>query len=139
LLGWANGYFQSTKAIGNPNLKDTWMLPTWAPSQAGPDKEKLAALDIWDGQKAKTQTKTIVQDTKAWKLVGTVRTGKNYAALLLVDEGRVQRFSLGDVLPNGEKVVGVTHGTLKIENNGAEQEIKLFSPGNQDKDKLEKK
>jgi hypothetical protein len=137
LLGWLNGYFQVTKSVNNPHLKDTWSLPTWAPASAGPEKEELAGLDIWDGQKSKSQKKNLVQDSKAWRLVGTVRTGKKYTAIVQIDGGRIQHIALGDVLPNGEKVTGVANGTLQIDNNGTQQEIKLFQPG--DKDKLEKK
>jgi hypothetical protein len=136
-LGAASGYFQARKAVENPLLKETWSLPSWAPYRTGPEKAKLASLDIWDGQKNRAAVvKPVVQSTKAWRLVGTVRSGKNYAAVVLLEaEGRVQHLAAGDVLPNGEKVVGVRQGSLQIDNGGNMQEIKLFQPSDQQKKK----
>lgn len=138
LLGWGNGFFQARKAVDNPHLKETWSLPAWAPSHIGPEKDKWAALEIWDGQKARAEVAAapVVESFKAWRLVGTVRSGKNYAAVVQLNtEGKVQRFAAGDVLPNGEKVTSVSHGMLQIESNGDHKEIKLFQPGNQQEKK----
>jgi hypothetical protein len=138
LLGWANGYFQATKPVDNPLLKDTWSLPSWAPYRVGEEKAKLATLDIWDGQKsrASAMTKPAAQSATAWRLVGTVRSGKSYAAVIQLDaEGRIRRVTAGDALPNGEKVVGVRDGSLQIDNNGNAQEIKLFQSSDQQEKK----
>ncbi|MBY0510759.1 MAG: hypothetical protein K2P94_11500 [Rhodospirillaceae bacterium] len=136
-LGSASGYFQARKAVENPLLKETWSLPSWTPYRTGPEKAKLAAMDIWDGQKSRAAAvKPVVQSTKVWRLVGTVRSGKNYAAVVLLEaEGRVQRVVGGDVLPNGEKVIGVRQGSLQIDSDGKMQEIKLFQSIDQQKKK----
>jgi hypothetical protein len=137
-LGWGNGYFQARKAVDNPHLKETWSLPAWRPSHIGPEKDKWTELEIWDGQKSRAAAAAapVAQNSKAWRLVGTVRSGRTYAAVVQLNtEGKVQRFMAGDVLPNGEKVTGVSHGTLQIENNGDRQDIKLFQPDNQQEKK----
>lgn len=133
LLGLANGLFHAAKRVDNPHLNDNWTLPSWTRYHVGPEKAKLVEMDIWDGQKSpNVKPKETVQATKAWRFVGTVRTGKNYTAMIqLESEGRVQRIAQGDTLPNGEKVIGVNNGALQIENNGDQQEIKLFQSDKQ--------
>ncbi len=126
LLGWANGYFQASKQVVNPDLTDNWAVPNWTPYRAGPERMIVAAMNIWDGKRAVVAKKDETIQ-KTWQLVGTVRSGKTYAAIIQLSEGkRIQRAVAGDVLPNGEKVIGVENGTLQIDIAGTEQEIKLF-------------
>ncbi len=131
LLGWANGYFQATGAVDNPNLKETWSVPNWSPYHAGPERALFAGLDIWDGRKpTTTAAKPEVKAQQTWAFLGTVRTGKTYAAVILLgDSGRVQRSVPGDVLPNGGIIVAVGNGSLQIDVAGDQQEIKLFQSG----------
>ena len=127
LLGWLNGYFQAAKSIENPNLQEIWAVPDWTPFRAGPERQIFAALEIWDGKKAAAATKQVVQDQQAWRLVGTVRTGKTYTAVIqLADGGRIQRAVTGDTLANGEKILAVENGLLRFDSGGNQQEIKLF-------------
>ena len=130
LLGWMNGYVQASRTIDNPNLKETWAVPDWAPTHVGPERAVFATLDIWDGKKPlTTAARQEAPAKKAWEFVGTVRTGRSYAAMILVgDSGRVQRALPGDVLPNGEKIIAVGNGSLQIDVSGDHQEIKLFQP-----------
>ncbi len=127
-IGWMNGFFQATRTIDNPNLKETWSVPNWAPAHIGPERAMLSALDIWEGGKKPLSAVKEVPK-QAWRLIGTVQAGKSYAAVILLSDGkRVQRAAAGDVLPNGEKVLAVGHGSLQIEVSGTQQEIKLFKP-----------
>ena len=129
LLGWVNGYFQASKVIDNPNLKDTWSVPNWTPYHTGPERARFAMLDIWDGKKLQAAVKQDAAAKKPWQLVGTVRTGTTYAAVVLLgSDGRVQRMAPGDDLPNGEKILAVGNGSLQIDVSGEQQEIKLFQP-----------
>lgn len=130
-LGWANGYFQASRMIDNPSLKDTWSVPEWSPYRAGPERALFATLDIWDGRKPViVAAKSDAKPVQAWVFIGTVRTGKTYAAVILLgDSGRVQRAAPGDLLPTGEKVVAVADGSLQIDVAGDQREIKLFQSG----------
>jgi len=128
LLGWANGYFQASKEVENPDLKDTWAVPAWAPYHAGPERTLFSQIDIWDG--VKRQAAPAPASVKqAWQFVGTVRQGEVFAAMILIgDTGRIRRATPGDTLPNGEKIVAVEKGLLQLEVSGNQQEIKLFEP-----------
>ena len=129
LLGWMNGYFQSSRAIDNPNLKDTWSVPNWTPYHTGPERALITTLDIWDGKKPQAIAAKPEPAKKAWQFVGTTRTGKAYAAVILLgDEGRIQRVMSGDLLPNGEKILAVGNGSLQIDTGSEQREIKLFQP-----------
>ena len=119
----------NSEAVANPNLAETWSVPIWAPFRAGPGRMLFASADVWDGaKKVATAAKTEVT-VKSWQFIGTVRTGKSYAAVILIGEtGKVQRAAEGDTLPNGEKIVAVGNGALQIDVSGTSQEIKLFDP-----------
>lgn len=129
LLGWLNGYFHANRSVDNPNLRDTWAVPTWSPYRAGPERATLAALDMWDGKKSQKIVKQEAQPQQTWQLVGTVRTGKTFTAIIQLGDGRIRRSSLGDALPNGEKILDVGNGYLQIDVSGNQQEIKLFQQG----------
>ncbi len=136
VIGWTSGSFYAAKAVDNPDLKDTWSLPAWKPYRAGPEKAKFAELDIWDGQKDGPKPKQDTGPAKSWRLVGTVRNGKNYTAVVqIATEAGIQRVKQGDLLPNGEKVIGVGNGSLRIDDNGNAQEIKLFQSDDQQEKK----
>jgi len=137
VIGWTSGSLYAAKAVDNPDLKETWSLPAWKPYRAGPEKAKFAELDIWDGQKdGAAKPKQDAGPTKSWRLVGTVRSGKNYTAVVqIASEERIQRVKQGDLLPNGEKVLDVGNGSLRIDDNGNSQEIKLFQPDDQQEKK----
>ena len=126
-LGWANGFYQASRPVDNPNLKETWSVPAWTPYRAGPGKALFANLDIWDGAKKPTTTTVKQEAVQAWQFVGTVRTGKSFAAVILMgDTGRVRRATAGETLPNGEKIVDVENGLLHLDVDGTERQIKLF-------------
>jgi len=128
VLGWMNGYFQASKQAVNPDLSDNWAVPNWTPYRAGPEGMIVAAMNIWDGKRAPVAKKEETAE-KTWQLVGTVRSGKTYTAIIQLSEGgRIQRAEPGGVLPNGEKVVAVENGVLQIDVGGTQQEIKLFQP-----------
>ncbi len=124
-LGWLHGFIQTSKQVTNPNLQDSWSLPVWAPYHAGPERAVFATTDMWDGAK-KTTAKSSAQPQQSWQFVGTVRTGKTYAAVILAGSNAVKRMVPGDVLPNGEKILAVKNGLLRIDAAGVEQELKLF-------------
>ncbi len=129
VMGWLAGYFQATRAVANPNLAETWSVPIWAPFRAGPERMLFASADVWDGAKKVATTAKADTTVKPWQFIGTVRTGKSYAAVILIgDTGKVQRAAEGDTLPNGEKIVAVGNGVLQIDASGTPQEIKLFDP-----------
>ena len=89
----------------------------------------FASADVWDGAKKVAVAAKPDAQQQAWQFIGTVRTGKSYAAMILLGgTGRVQRASEGDTLPNGEKIVDVGNGTLQIDASGTSREIKLFDP-----------
>ncbi len=128
VLGWLNGYFQASRAVNNPNLTETWSVPNWSPYLAGPLRTLATNIDIWDGAKRQTAAKQPTVLKQAWLFVGTVRAGEEYAAVILMgDTGKVRRATPGDVLPNGEKIVSVGHGSMQLDVAGAQQEIKLFN------------
>jgi hypothetical protein len=128
VLGWMNGDFESTKAVNNPILNDSWAMPNWAPYHAGPERAIVAALNIWDGKRPTAVKKEQVVE-KTWQLVGTVRTGTTFTAIIQFSEGgKIQRAAAGGVLPNGEKVLAVQSGLLQIDVGGNPQEIKMFQP-----------
>jgi hypothetical protein len=130
LLGWMNGYFHASRTVSNPSLKETWSVPTWTPTQLGPERTLVVNLDIWDGAKPQAAAKPAATQLP-WRFIGTVRAGDEYAAVILMrDTGKVRRFSPGDALPNGEKIVAVGHGSLQLEVAGAPRELRLFKPEN---------
>lgn len=131
VLGWLNGHLQASRPPSNPNLKENWAMPVWAPFQVGPERQTFSDLEIWDGKKAPDVKKTTVVQ-QAWQLVGTVRAGKTYTAIVqLGGEGRIMRMSTGDALPNGEKITAVGNGTLQIDTGGTQHEIRLFQSTDQ--------
>jgi len=128
-LGWLAGFFQATRTVANPNLAETWSVPVWAPFRAGPERMLFASVDIWDGAKKLATAAKPDSTQQAWQFIGTVRTGKSYAAMIFLGStGRVQRAAEGDTLPNGETIVAVGNGTLQIDASGTTREIKLFDP-----------
>ena len=135
VLGWMNGLFQATRTVDNPNLKETWSVPTWTPYHTGPERIMFASLDIWDGKKPQSAAakEAPKQD---WRFIDTVQAGKAYAAVILLSDGkRIQRATTGDTLPNGEKIVAVGHGSMQIDVSGTQQEIKLFKLENKQEKK----
>jgi hypothetical protein len=127
-LGWANGYFQAVRSGENLNLKETWSIPSWAPFHAGPELQLFSTLDIWDGVKPNAVAQPQAS-AETWQFVGTVRTGKTYAAVILLSgKNTVQRKYAGEVLPNGEKIISVEDGTLQLDVDGTAREVKLFEP-----------
>jgi hypothetical protein len=129
-LGWLNGSFEASRSVDNPSLRETWEMPAWTPYQAGPARGTLATLDIWDGKKPQSTAKQPDVAQQGWTLVGTVRAGKTFAAVIQSGDGRVQKSAAGDVLPNGEKILAVGNGYMQIDAGGNQQEIKLFQQGN---------
>mgnify|MGYP006919751257 CR=1 FL=1 len=129
LLGWSNGYLQDVRPVDSPDLKDTWAMPDWSPYNAGPVRATLTSIDIWDGKKGldRQLDKQSMQSDQAWRLVGTVRTGKTFAAVVQLGNGpQIQRATPGDILPNGEKILSVGNGYLQFDAGSGQQEIKLF-------------
>lgn len=130
LLGWMNGFIQSSRAVSNPSLNESWTVPNWTPTQFGPQRTVVANLDIWDGAKRQTAAKAAGPQLP-WRFVGTVRAGDDFAAVILMsDTGRIRRLKPGETLPNGEKIVSVGHGSLQLEIAGAPRELRLFKPEN---------
>jgi len=125
VLGALNGVFQAVSDPADPNIRETWSVPQWAPYQAGDKRVELAKLEIWDGKKV-AAAKPAAPPQQPWRFVGTVRKGKAYAAVILTGEGRIQRAIEGDVLPGGEKILAVENGTLQIDANGTTQQLKTF-------------
>jgi len=131
VLGWTSGYFQAAKPAENPGINDTWSIPAWSSYRAGPERMTVAGFDVWDGRKP-AAAKPEVAPAQGWRLVGTVRTGDTYAAIIqLGDSGRIQRAISGHTLPNGEKVIAVKNGVMQIDADGTQQDIKTFDPDQQ--------
>ena len=125
VLGVLNGLFQAMRTPADPNIREIWAVPQWAPYQAGDKRVELAKLEIWDGKKVAAE-KSAAPPQQPWRFVGTVRRGKAYAAVILTGEGRIQRAIEGDMLPGGEKILAVENGTLQIDANGTTQQLKTF-------------
>lgn len=126
LLGWMNGYFQASRTVNNPNLTETWSTPNWAPTQLGPERMLYTNLDIWDGAKRQVAAKAAGPQLP-WRFIGTVQEGDQYAAVILLNAtGKIRRFTVGEALPNGEKVVAISHGALQLDVAGTPQELRLF-------------
>jgi hypothetical protein len=127
LLGWTNGYFQASKPAANPGINDTWSIPAWTAYRAGPERLIVAGFDMWDGGKPAVVKAAPTQ--QGWQLVGTVRTGETYTAIIqLGASGRIQHATSGQTLPNGEKVIAVKNGVMQIDAGGTQQEVKTFDP-----------
>ncbi len=138
LLGWMNGYFQASRTVSNPDLAETWSVPNWAPTQLGPERAMFTNLDIWDGAKRPAAAKVVAAQLP-WRFIGTVREGEEYAAVILINNtGKIRRFGVGDALPNGEKVISISHGALQLDVAGTPRELRLFKLENKP-EKPEKK
>jgi hypothetical protein len=100
-------------------------LPELAPAiDTGALYKKLRQHQAW-GAESEQQQAAETQSTYSGRFAGVVHEGGT-AYVLILDQGKLARFTTGDELPDNGRVISVTTDAVEIERQGERETLRLY-------------
>jgi hypothetical protein len=107
-------------------VAEKWELPLWSVPDTSQDRITLTTRHPWGAKKSDPERAAVFNEEPV-KLMGIVKTGGKYAALIRSGTKKPISYEIGALLPDGSKLISVGLNKVVLEKNGGEVELWLFS------------
>tara|TARA_B100001094_G_C18175380_1_gene797599 strand:+ start:924 stop:1442 length:519 start_codon:yes stop_codon:yes gene_type:complete len=135
-IGIAVAIFQSGQELESDTSNDLWYLPEKPELAYGSDIDTMLSKPLFGGKpviriKKKEKDDKNNSARKPWRLMGITHNGSE-KNIVILDQGlkKPQRLLIGDILPNGEKLITIGPSFIEIETAEKTKTISLFKNNN---------
>ena len=139
IIGCLSAVLFKNSEYENTLRDETWEIPEERKVTLTSDLDIMLGKPLFGGKplvKKITEKKKESENKSEWKMIGITQEGSIRRIMILKSENnKAISLGIGDILPNGEKVITINKNNIVTEDKNERNTISLFIDNNENKGK----